>query len=60
MSMVIIIFLLLVFCACVLVALYQPIRRVVRFRREELAMKLATMNAARAMLREAMNSWWND
>ena len=44
----------------VLLVLYQPIQRAVRLRSEQFAMKLEAMNAARAMLREAMRSWYRD
>ena len=60
MRVAVIIFLLLVICICISVALYQPVKRAIRFRREELTMRLEAINAARAMLREAMRSWWND
>ena len=44
----------------VLLVLYQPMQLAVRLRSEQFAMKLEAMNAARAMLREAMRSWYRD
>ena len=44
----------------VLLVLYQPMQLAVRLRSEQFAMKLEAMNAARAMLREAMCSWYRD